>query len=77
MKNLEEARVAEVEMQLAFCFEQVEFREQPCLPRPSLIEPLAVMSLGPNKVVSFPTPKRSSIEATLLARILQRSRHFK
>ena len=77
MKKLEEARVAECERQLAFCFDFVELREQPRAPLPSVIESLAVLPLGPRKVVAFPTKKRSSVEATLLARILQRTQLFK
>lgn len=77
VKDLEGARGAEIQKQLSFCFEPAELREQPCVSRPALIESIAIMPLGPNKVIAFPTQKRSATEAKLLARVLQRSRFFK
>ncbi|ENC9899197.1 hypothetical protein [Pseudomonas aeruginosa] len=77
MKELEKNRASENDRQLAFCFDSSELREQPCAALPNVIDSLAVLPLGPSKVIAFPTKKRSSVEATLLARILQRTRLFK
>lgn len=77
MIDLDKARVAEIEKQMAFCFDSTEPRDQSFLSKLSVIEPQTVIPPASGKVVAFPIQKASSAEATLLARILQRTRYFK
>ena len=77
MKEVEENRAADSQEQLAFCFESSEMRGQPGQDRPRQIESLAVMPLTANKVVAFPSQRQSSVEATLISRILPRTRFFR
>jgi len=77
MKDLEEARVEESQKQIAFCFDTGDCLEQQPISVLSNIRSLSVLSLGPNKVVAFPSQKKTSVDAVLLARILQRMRLFK
>lgn len=78
MKMVDEFDNPELGAQMAFIFEvsASDINDQSYLPVPKVINSTHAMPLAECKVVSFRRPSVSPAEAGLLARILQRTRHF-
>jgi hypothetical protein len=76
MKIVDEPGSPELGKQLAFSFDASDAGDQSYLPVPAVINSARAYQLAACKVVAFPRQRVSSAEARLLARILQRTRHF-
>ncbi|WP_288377689.1 hypothetical protein [uncultured Pseudomonas sp.] len=76
MKPVDESGNPEREAQMAFSFEAFDAGDQSHLQMPSLIKSAAAYPLAESKVVAFPQRAISSADAGLIARVLQRTRHF-
>ncbi|MGE8449840.1 MAG: hypothetical protein ACN6OP_04270 [Pseudomonadales bacterium] len=76
MKNVDDAGAPEVGVQLALSFDAYDSQDQSYLPQPAFIESARAFPLTECKVLAFPKQRVSPAEASLLARILQRTRHF-
>jgi len=76
MKNVDEAGQHEVGVQLALSFDAYDSKDQSYLPIPAFIESARAFPLTERNVLAFPKKRVSPAEAGLIARILQRTRHF-
>lgn len=76
MKIVDEPGNPELGTQMTFSFEASDTGDQSYLPVPAVIESARAFPLTECKVVEFRRQPVSSAEAGLLARILQRTRHF-
>ena len=76
MKPIDEPDHLEHEVQMEFSFEALDSGDQSHLKMPEFIEPAAGYPLAENKVVTFPRRTIFSTDASLIARVLQRTRHF-
>ncbi|KRP69589.1 hypothetical protein [Pseudomonas lactis] len=76
MKNVDEAGQHEAGVQLALSFDAYDSKDQSHLPLPAFIESARAFPLTERKVLAFPKQRVSPAEAGLIARILQRTRHF-
>lgn len=76
MKPIDEPDNPEREVQMAFSFEALDTGDQSHLKMPGFIKPAPAHPLGENKVVTFPRRTIFSTDASLIARVLQRTRHF-
>ncbi|MBS4088106.1 hypothetical protein [Pseudomonas rustica] len=76
MKNPNEAGGPEAGVQLALSFDAYDSKDQSYLPLPAHIVSATGFPLTERKVLAFPKKRVSPTEAGLIARILQRTRHF-
>ncbi|KAB0486457.1 hypothetical protein SAMN04490202_2819 [Pseudomonas reinekei] len=76
MKIVDDFDISERGAQMAFTFEASDINDQSYLPVPKVINSTNALPLAECKIVSFRRPPVSPAEASLLARILQRTRHF-
>lgn len=76
MKNVDEAGEPGVGVQLALSFDAYDSKDQSYLPLPAFIESARAFPLTERKVLAFPKQRVPPAEAGLIARILQRTRHF-
>lgn len=76
MKPVDESGNPEREVQMAFSFEAFDAGDQSHLQMPSFIKPAQAYLLSESKVVAFPNRAVSTADASLIARVLQRTRHF-
>jgi len=76
MKPVDEIGTPECEAQMAFSFEAFDAGDQSHLQMPAFIQPAQAYPLAENNVVAFPHRTALSGDAGLIARVLQRTRHF-
>lgn len=76
MKIVDESGSSELGTQFAFSFEASDTGDQSHLPMPTVITSPQAHQLSACNIVAFPRTRVSSVEARLLARILERTKHF-
>lgn len=76
MKIVDEFDTPEPGTQMTFTFEASDINDQSFLPVPTVIDSIRALPLTECNVVSFRRQSVSPAETGLLARILQRTRHF-
>ena len=76
MKIVDESEYSAQGTQLTLSFEALDIGDQSYLPVATIIESANANPLAECNVVEFRRPAVSSVEAGLLARILERTRHF-
>lgn len=76
MKSVDEPGNPETEAQMAFSFEAFDAGDQSHLQMPAFIQPAQAYPLAESRVVAFPRRAVPAPDAGLIARVLERTRHF-
>lgn len=77
MKETEATRVVDSDRQLTLCFDAAEPKDQSCASLSHAFRSVTVLPFHRKAEPVSPPNDRSSIEAVLLSRILQRTRLFR